>query len=506
MRQRAEQGHSEARRGVVEQGAARLLGIKDCTEYVDELVQSGSLIAHTLASGELVVALPEVSAAEKTIASNLVILNRSPPIVSSALDVDGLVERAGMHIPPSRDQLNAVAQVLSHPVAILTGGPGTGKTTITRLYLQAIEEAGLASALCAPTARAAVQLTAATGRSATTIHRLLGLTGANEKKPIAPRILDVDAVVCDEASMVGGELAARLVRALQGGSRLLLVGDPDQLESIEWGNLLIDLIASGVIPVARLTELHRTGEGSGIARAAREVLSGNMPSTAQDFTFVEINRPEDVADYIVQETLTSVRSTGSPDSVQVLTPLRHRGPLSSDALNRSIQFQLFRGAPGLQAGPHILHVGDKVMQTRNRYPLGIVNGDIGKVVYVSERHGTAVVDFHGGRRVTLARDALYALDPAYSMSVHKSQGGQFQEVIMPVHSSHAVMLTRSALYTGMTRAASRLKLAGDRRGLEQAILNDRKARRETGLARHMREFFLARASGRPRRSSLVPVP
>ena len=502
MRLRAEQGHSEARRGVVAQAAARLLGTRDCTEYVDELVRAGTLVAHRMMGGEAVVALPELSAAERTIATNLVVLNSGPPVISGALDVDALVERAGMHIPPSQDQRDAIAQVLRHPVAILTGGPGTGKTTITRLYLQAIEEAGLISALCAPTARAAVQLTAATGRSATTIHRLLGLIGTDEKA-IARRKLEVDALVCDEASMVGGGLAARLVRALQGGSRLLLVGDPDQLESIEWGNLLIDLIASGVIPVARLTELHRTGEGSGIARAAREVLSGHMPSTAQDFTFVEIDRPEDVADYIVQETLARVRSTGSPDSVQVLTPLRQRGPLSSDALNRSIQFQLFGGRPGLQVGPHVLHVGDKVVQTRNNYRLGIVNGDVGKVVYVSQRHRAIVVDFHGGRRVTLARDALYAVDPAYSMSVHKSQGGQFQEVIMPVHSSHAVMLTRSVLYTGMTRAASRLKLAGDLRGLEQAIQNDRKARRETGLARYMREFLVARAAVRPRIVSLA---
>ena len=452
MRMRVQQGHTEIGRGALAQATARLVGTNDCTEYVDELIRSGALVGQRLVSGEVKVALPEINAAEKSIAHSLSVLSRSPPVISGSIDVDALALRAGMHAPPSRDQRDATLQLLSHPVAILTGPPGSGKTTITRLYLRALIERGLTSELCAPTARSAVQLSMATGRRARTIHLLLGLLGPVADPRVPVRQLGVDAVICDETSMVGAGLAARLIRALRAGSRLCLVGDPDQIESIECGNVLTDLIASGAIPTARLTELHRTGPGSGIARAARDVVQGAMPSTNEDFTFVEINSPVDVADYVVQEAVKRAHELGSLDAVQVLTPFRQHGPLSSDALNRSIQSQLFRGFPGLRAGSHVLRVGDKVMQTLNNYPLGIVNGDVGRVIDVSQRHGAIVVEFHGGRRVTLAGEALHALDPAYSMSVHKSQGGQFPEVIMPVHSSHAIMLTRSVLYTGMTRA------------------------------------------------------
>ncbi len=497
MRIRAQEGHTQMGSGALAHAAAKLLRVPatSCPEYIDELIASGALRAEQLPHGERVLALPELQAAEKAIAQGLAVLTGGAPIASGAINVTALVARAGVSVPPSQDQRDAIAQALSHPVAILTGGPGTGKTTTTRLYLQAVEDCGLSAVLVAPTARAALQLAQATQRPAGTIHRLLGLFGNQRERPAKNRILDVAAVVCDETSMVGGGLAARLIGALRADARLLLVGDADQLESIEWGNVLGDLIASGVIPTARLTELHRTGAGSGIARAARDVLNGAMPSAAADFSFVEIDRPEDVADYIVQEALTRFRAAGRFDAVQVLTPLRQRGPLSSDALNRALQFQLFRGSGGLQVGPRMLHPGDKVLQTRNNYRLGIVNGDIGEIVQVDQRQRSILVDFQGSL-VAIAREALYAIDLAYGMSVHKSQGGQFPRVIMPVHSSNAFMLTRNLVYTGMTRAASDLKLVGDRRGIEQAIMNRRQLRRETALMRYVRELLVAKAGPR----------
>ncbi len=489
MRQRAIQGHTEVGYGALAQASARLLQlpVSSCADFIGDLVDSCALVAERLPSGKVTLALPEQHAAEKRIARNLSVLGRGPAIVGGPIDVHALAERAGMQVPPTREQGDGIVELLRHSAAILIGPPGSGKTTITRMYLQALDEAGLNSALCAPTARAAQQLALATGRSAGTIHQLMGLAGSNSQDHGSGKHLDVDAVVCDETSMLGARLAARLLSAMRVGGKLLFVGDPNQLESIEWGNVLSDLIASASIPIVRLTELHRTGEGSGIARAARDVLHGQMPSTHDDFTFVEIRRAEDAADYIVQETITRIRDLGSVDAVQVLTPLRRRGPLSSDALNRSIQFQLFRGSSGLRVGQRVFCAGDKVMQTENNYPLGIINGDVGKVVRADRQRQALIVDFQG-RHVLIPRESLHALDPAYGMSVHKSQGAQFREVIMPVHSSHAFMLTRTVLYTGMTRAMSRLKLVGDRWGLEQAIANHRKAQRQTALSRYLQEL------------------
>lgn len=503
MHKRAMEGHTEVGYVALAQASARLLqvSVSVCTDFISDLVDSRVLVSGRLPSGEVTLALPEQHAAEKAIARDLSVLGRGSAIVNGPIDVHALAERAGMQVPPTQEQGDGIAELLRHSAAVLVGPPGSGKTTITRMYLQALDEAGLNSALCAPTARAAQQLASATGRSASTIHQLLGNVGTNSHDRVSGKLLDVDAVVCDETSMLGAGLAARLLSAMRVGGKLLFVGDPNQLESIEWGNVLSDLIASGSIPIARLTELHRTGAGSGIARAARDVLHGQMPVTHDDFTFVEVGCAEDAADHIVQETIIRMRSLGSLDAVQVLTPLRRRGPLASDALNRSIQFQLFRASAGVRVGKRVFCPGDKVMQTENNYPLGIVNGDIGKVVQADQQRQELVVDFHG-RHVLIHRESLHALDPAYVMSVHKSQAAQFPEVIMPVHSSHAAMLTRSVLYTGMTRAMSSLRLVGDRRGLEQAIANNRKAQRQTALSRYLQELaeprLIPRAKHSPR--------
>lgn len=488
MAERSRQGHTQVDAHALVQETAKLIKIPatECPEYIDELGGARELVLESLPDGRRVAALPELHAAEKVLADGLAALARGRAVVAGPVAIDALVARAGLHFPPSQRQREAVAQALGHPVAILTGGPGVGKTTIAKLYLEQVDDAGLTSLLCAPTGRAAVRLTQATGRPAKTIHRALGLVGSLEDRERIGRMLEVDVVLCDEASMVGASLAARVVRAMRPGTRLLLIGDADQLPSVEAGNVLGDLIASGAIPTARLTEVYRHGEGSGIARAARDVLHGIMPSFTGDFAFVEIDRADDVADYIVHETLTRLRGAGRPDALQVLTPLRQRGPLASDALNRAIQYQLYRRQTGLEIAGRILHPGDKVLQTRNNYELDIYNGDIGEVLSVDRERRVAVVDFQGAH-VTLTREALYDLDLAYAITIHKSQGGQFPVVILPVHSSNAFMLYRNLLYTGVTRAERELVLVGDRRGLELAIINRQHVERVTALARYIRE-------------------
>ena len=400
-------------------------------------------------------------------------------------------------------QAEAVRTAARRQVLLLTGGPGTGKTTSLRGILALFDRLGLRTALTAPTGRAAKRLAETCGAEASTIHRLLETrfdhrTGAltfahDEQDP-----LDADAVILDEASMVDIVLMRALLAALPNGCRLVLVGDPHQLPSVGPGNLLGDLLRSGRLPTLRLTEIFRQAAVSAIVRGARAVDEGQCPplvnSSAEDLFFLRRTDPEAAVATIVSLCAERLpRNMGiPPDQIQVLSPTR-KGPAGTRALNQAIQAAVNPPAPDKAErsfGPVIFREGDRVMQIKNDYDLlwesdddvgmGVFNGDIGTIVSIDPAAGLLVVDFDG-HRATYTPDLLDRLELAYAVTVHKAQGSEYRAVILSAVQAAPLLLTRGVLYTGMTRARSLLILVGDEQVLARMAANDKQQRRYSGL-------------------------
>ena len=400
-------------------------------------------------------------------------------------------------------QAEAVRTAARRQVLLLTGGPGTGKTTSLRGILALFERLGLRTALTAPTGRAAKRLAETCGAEASTIHRLLEtrfdhrtgvLTFAHDEHDP----LDADAVILDEASMVDIVLMRALLAALPNGCRLVLVGDPHQLPSVGPGNLLGDLLRSGRLPTLRLTEIFRQAAVSAIVRGARAVDEGQCPplvnSSAEDLFFLRRTDPEAAVATIVSLCAERLpRNMGiPPDQIQVLSPTR-KGPAGTRALNQAIQAAVNPPAPDKAErsfGPVVFREGDRVMQIKNDYDLmwesdddmgmGVFNGDIGTIVSIDPAAGLLVVDFDG-HRATYTPDLLDRLELAYAVTVHKAQGSEYRAVILSAVSAAPMLLTRGVLYTGMTRARSLLILVGDEQVLARMAANDKQQRRYSGL-------------------------
>ncbi|HEY4185422.1 MAG TPA: ATP-dependent RecD-like DNA helicase [Polyangia bacterium] len=414
-----------------------------------------------------------------------------------ALDADRAIAwyEAEAKISLARQQIEAVTRALGARVLVVTGGPGVGKTTIVRGIVSILSRKGCKVALAAPTGRAAKRLSEATGQTATTLHRLLEWRPAEGVFGRAPsRPIDADLLVVDEASMLDVRLAADLVAALAPGSRLVLVGDVDQLPSVGPGTVLGDLIASDVVPTVRLTEIFRQAGQSLIVRNAHRIHDGEMPELGtrpaegvapaealrRDFFFMEEEDPAKAAALIRDLVVTRLpRAYGlQPHDIQVLSPM-HRGELGAGNLNALLQEALTAAAPGVTRGNRVFRVGDKVMQVRNNYDKDVFNGDIGRVVRADAGGSTdggtdgdaAMVVAFDDREVPYVTDELDELQLAYAATVHKAQGSEYPAVVVPVHTQHFVMLQRNLLYTAVTRARQLVVLVGTRKALGIAVRN-----------------------------------
>jgi exodeoxyribonuclease V alpha subunit len=390
-------------------------------------------------------------------------------------------------------------------VLVITGGPGTGKTTLVNGIIQILEKKGRRILLGAPTGRAAKRMTEATGREAKTLHRLLEF----DPKTMSflrdhGRPLEADLIIVDEASMIDTVLAYNLMKAVPPPSQLVLVGDVDQLPSVGPGSVLQDVIRSGAVDVVRLQHIFRQAEASLIVVNAHRVNHGEMPrlppsGADADFFFIEKKEPEEVLEtlkLVVKERIPEKFGFDPVNDVQVLTPM-HRGLLGAASLNAELQALLNPQGASFVHGSRLFRVGDKVMQIRNNYDLEVFNGDIGRIEAIDEVERTVAVQFDG-RVVTFERADLDELVLAYACSIHKSQGSEYPCVVLPVHTQHYVMLQRNLLYTGMTRARKLVVLVGTKRALAIAVKNDRTESRFTQLAAQLRLGKAGPAGGEQR--------
>ncbi|HEX6801245.1 MAG TPA: ATP-dependent RecD-like DNA helicase [Candidatus Binatia bacterium] len=389
------------------------------------------------------------------------------------------------------DQVEAARRALNEKVFVITGGPGTGKTTLLMSLLAVLRRAKVTFALAAPTGRAAKRMTESTGEEALTLHRLLEYNpreGGFQRHQDNP--LQVDVIIVDEASMVDLVLMDHLLCAIEPQTHLILVGDVDQLPSVGPGSVLRDLIDSERVPVAVLRRIFRQERESLIVANAHRILQGQNLEFAdarerRDFDFMARESEEEILETIkelLRERIPAwlrLRPDEIVQSVQLLTPM-HRGMLGTIQLNRELQSLLNPVGQGLERGGTTLRVRDKVMQLRNNYDKGVFNGDLGRIVSIDRDDGRIQVDFDD-KRVAYEADEWDEISLAYATSIHKSQGSEYPVVILPLHTSHYMMLYRSILYTAVTRGKSLVIVVGSRKALGMAIRNVRVEIRNTGL-------------------------
>ena len=484
----------------IEQQSA-VLAEKALEERLEALAVRGEVDLDQVA-GQEAVYLPALYEAETYIAQRMGEMSRAELLPPDGLDrLLKQIQRAqGITYAPQ--QLQAVRQAAQRQVMLLTGGPGTGKTTCLRGVLALFEAMGLETALAAPTGRAAKRLGELCSTEASTIHRLLETgfdphTGQlvfthDEYDP-----LKADAVIVDEVSMVDVPLMAALMAALRGDCRLVLVGDPDQLPSVGPGNLFSDLIRSGAVPTVRLTEIFRQAAQSAIVRNAHMVNSGELPDLRRndnDFFCLRRRDPQSAVETIVDLCRRRLpERMGIPaDQIQVLSPTRRRGT-GTAVLNQALQAAL--NPPAEQKGERrfgdwIFRAGDRVMQVKNNYDIlwreeggtasgmGMFNGDIGVIRTVDKE--VVLVDFDG-KLVEYTPDMLGELEPAFAVTVHKAQGSEYRAVILAALDGAPMLMTRGVLYTAITRAKSLFIVVGDDGAVARMVSNNRQARRYSGL-------------------------
>jgi exodeoxyribonuclease V alpha subunit len=497
----ASEGHVFARMDALLARAEILLeiDIADLRRAADRLVLMGRVRCADLSDGAAVY-LPRLFLAEENAAKSLARL-LSMPARHLPFSAEEAIHRAETlsEITLAPQQRRIFSVIGRAKVVVLTGGPGTGKTTALRGLAAFLIEAGLKVSLTAPTGRAAKRMAESTGRDARTIHRLLEFTPATMRfERCAQKPLDADVVVVDEVSMVDIELFASLLDALRPQARLVLVGDPDQLPSVAPGTVLADMLWLGEakvdkLAVVRLTEIFRQAKTSLIITGAHDVLAGREPHTgrkgsAADLFLVERENPQECLDVIkelVKSRIPSRFGLDPLDDIQILTPM-HKGLLGATNLNRELQLLLNPGEGGLAYRQYRFKLKDKVMQVRNNYDLEVFNGDIGRITAIDEELSWIEVRYME-RTVRYPESELDQIVLAYACSVHKSQGSEYPAVIIPLHTQHFVMLQRNLLYTAITRGKGLVVIVGPKRAVDIAVRNNRQTDRGSLLGRRVLE-------------------
>lgn len=511
-----QEGHTYLPRDILIRIAAseRVLGVEllPVERALDELIIGGEVVYQTVGSADGVF-LPRMHFLESDCAKRLlqVLHTPSPLLFLDPENQVALLERE-LKISLAPQQQEAVIRALTSGALVITGGPGTGKTTILRFILRIVQNMGLSCELCAPTGRAAKRMAEATGVPARTIHRLLeyGYGGEgflrDEENPV-----ETDLIIVDEMSMVDVPLMHALLRAVGPSTRLLMVGDADQLPPVGAGNVLRDVIESGAVPVMRLTDIYRQAERGMIVENAHRINNGQPPELAsgkEDFLFEEITAAEDVARRVVGLCTGRVNRllTQEPrKDVQVLVPMK-KGPLGVYALNARIQAAM--NPPGRQKrerkhGDVVFREGDKVMQVKNNYKLGwkkaryngiaeeglgVFNGDLGTILRIDSTEQELEVIFDDERAAVYDFTMLDELSLAYAVTVHKSQGSEFPIVILPLISGAPSLMTRNLLYTAVTRAREQVYILGRSRCVYEMAANGQVKKRYSALGAFLQEL------------------
>ena len=505
---RDERGDMFLPRDLLLQRASALLGAsaEQIEETVDWMISGEDLLTAQVNDVEAVY-LPYLLKIEDYTAKKLLLLNESP--TRELWDLQKWQSRTGLEL--SQEQQKAVLLALNNGVSIITGGPGTGKTTIIRCINDAMQEKGLTAELAAPTGRAAKRMTEATGTEARTIHRLLEYIPGEGFQRNRDNPLLADAVIIDEMSMVDAPLMYALLQAISKGTRLILVGDRDQLPPVGCGNVFSDALASGCLPSCRLTEIFRQAQRSAIVRNAHLINQGRMPVLADrdsDFIFEEIPNIDRIRSRLTELVLKEKESLGTSDpllDVQVLVPMKTTA-IGVSELNRLLQSVL--NPPSHLKTEHIsgatvFREGDKIMQIRNNYKIewrkngsfgqfeegvGVFNGDFGTIIRILPNEKTAVIGFDDGRVAEYAFAQLEEIDLAYCITIHKSQGSEFSTVILPLAGGPVPLLTRNLLYTAVTRAKKLVYCIGRKETVARMVQNAQRTERNTGLRQRLEEY------------------
>jgi len=496
----SDEGHCFATRQMLIKTGEEVLGVDESllTMTLDEMIRVQDVIAEKIqtdgSAGEDIqtaIYLPPFYFSESGTARRLMEIYRNASGI--CVNLQGLPEKIQARTGMTYDeiQIQAILQAVSSKILVLTGGPGTGKTTTTLGIITAFREAGARILLAAPTGRAAKRLSEATGMEAKTIHRLLETKPPEGYQKNEENPLDGDVLILDECSMIDIMLMYNLLKAIPDTMTVILVGDIDQLPSVGAGNVLRDIIDSGCFPVVRLTRIFRQAQSSRIIMNAHRINAGKFPDISNghqsDFFFMEREDPEVVANTIVDLVKHKLpQYYRIPSSqIQVLTPMQ-RGVIGTVSLNQVLQENLNPEGPYLKRGGYTYRAGDKVMQIRNNYEKEVFNGDIGTIRYVDleERELNVLFD---DRDIKYDVSELDELVLAYATTIHKSQGSEYPIVVIPILMSHYVMLQRNLIYTGITRAKKTLVMIGTKKALSYAVRNVTVTKRNTMLSSRIQQ-------------------